>query len=210
MQTIHDRMLMIMAHYHWNKSDLARALKISTANASLMFSRKTNPSFDTIANLHQSAPELSIQWLITGTGPMLSKTSNSYLDIPIAGSIAAGNPIEVLDAPPIEYLSVPHDQYTGHPSHYIAFRVYGDSMAPRIIHNDIVLLCTVFDPWEMDGYVCAVKIDTEITLKKIWINHAAQQTVLLPFNCSYSPIVLDDSSPDCRIIGYVLSITRFL
>lgn len=205
--TILERIALVMKYYNWNKSDLARAMKMSTASSSQLFKRKSTPSYDSLLALCQSCPDLSVNWLITGAGTMHLKKSEAYVDIPVSGDIAAGNPIEVYDLPPITYVSFPSEQIKN-PRLYTAFRVHGDSMFPHIQHGDVVLFKSEQDTWSLDGKVCAIKIDTEVTLKKLWINPEAKQTILLPFNEKYSPIILSEDSPDCFIIGFAVSLVR--
>lgn len=129
--------------------------------------------------------------------------------IPILGEIAAGNPIDFTPFPDISTIPLPLNAAS--PTQYKALKVYGDSMAPFIIHNDIVVIHTVFDPWDLDAKIVAIKIDTETTLKQMSIDYEAKMSILIPYNTAhYKPIILNSDSPPCQILGYVVSITRIL
>lgn len=207
MQNIIDRFFMIMEFKNWKQKDLAHALKIAPASVSLLFKNQTNPSFDSISNLLKSVPELSASWLINGAGNMLAANDDAGC-VPILGEIAAGQPVEFVPFP--EIVSVPLPFECQAPEHYHALKVFGDSMSPHIIHNDVVIIHTVFDPWDLDGKVVACKIDTETTLKCLLIDHDHHQSILLPYNTRhYKPIVLDENSPFCQIIGYMVAIIRY-
>lgn len=207
METIQDRLASIMKIKNWRRADLAKAMHVSQATISLFFVKNANPSYESLRNLVSSCPDVSANWILTGEGSMARGAIIDYVDLPISGEIAAGMPTEMIEADDHKFVTL-HKSQINCPDEYLVFRVYGDSMAPVIVHNDIILLHTRFDPFELDGQICAVKVDQEVTLKRIWINEAARQTVLLPYNHHYKPLVLSDDSPDCRIIGYMVSMIR--
>lgn len=207
MQNILDRFFMVMEFKNWKQKNLADAMKIAPASVSLLFKNRTNPSYETIKNLLQALPEISADWLINGEGAML-RSEKPSVSIPILGEIAAGNPIDFNPFPDIHSIPLPFS--TSHPEHYHALKVFGDSMSPQIIHNDLVIIHTVFDPWELDGKVVACLVDTETTLKLLCIDHAHQQSILLPYNSKhYKPIVLSEDSPFSQILGYMVSLIRY-
>lgn len=208
MKNIADRISKILAYKHWKQVDLAKNMQITPTSVSAIIKNKTLPSYDSLNNLLRNNPDISAAWLMTGAGSMLSH-GRDPAQIPILGEIAAGNPIEFTPFPNISTVPLPFDAAS--PTQYKALKVYGDSMAPLIIHNDIVLIHTVFDPWELDTKIVAIKIDQETTLKQMCIDYNARQSILIPFNAAhYKPIILNSDSPPCNILGYVVSMTRFL
>ncbi len=206
MESIIDRIVKIMDLKKWKKYELANAMGISSASVSGYFSGSM-PSYESIVRLVSACPEISSKWILTGEGSMKEPVASEFVTLGVSGEIAAGVPTEISEVEPLDYVNISTTQL-GNPYEYIALRVYGDSMAPVIVHNDIILLHTRFDPFDLDGQICAVKVDQEVTLKRIWINEAARQTVLLPYNHHYKPLVLSEDSPDCRIIGYMVSMIR--
>lgn len=207
MQTIHDRILSLMAYKRWNNTRLASALNLSPASVTLFFQRRTSPKFDTIQSLLRAMPELSAAWLITGEGNMLADPQSDNVDLPIVGEIAAGNPIEFVDPPDLTYLSYSR-KILGNPANYLLMRVQGDSMQPAICHNDVVLLRTNFIADDLDKSIVAVRVDTEITLKLLINCCSPPSSILMPINHHYEPIVLNEYSPPAQIIGYLVSLHR--
>ena len=182
---------------------------ISPTSVTQIWTRETAPAYESIKNLLHSIPELNAQWLITGTGSMLSRALPSH-QLAIVGDIAAGNPTELTEFPDIGFIPLA-DIHSAHPDKCLAMRVSGDSMAPYILHNDIVIIDIIFDLWDLDGQIVAVKIDTETTLKHISIDDANRQCLLIPFNHKhYKPIVLNEYSPDTIILGRLISLTRII
>jgi SOS-response transcriptional repressor LexA len=208
MDTVTDRISKIVAFKRWKQVDLAKNMQITPTSVSAIIKRKTQPSYDSLQNLLKNNPDISAAWLMTGSGSMLAH-GRDPAHIPILGEIAAGNPIDFTPFPDISTVPLPINASS--PTQYKALKVYGDSMAPFIIHNDIVVIHTVFDPWELDTKIVAIKIDTETTLKQMSIDYHAHQSILIPFNAAhYKPIILNSDSPPCQILGYVVSITRIL
>ncbi len=206
MKTIVDRMFEIMDFKHWKQKDLAVAMQVSPPSASAILKKKALPSYESIKNLLQCLPDISAAWLINGEGSMLFSQDKVFV-LPILGEIAAGVPMEFTDFIAPSSISIPFN--TMHPTEYHALKVFGDSMSPIIMHNDIVIVHTVFNPWNLDGKVVAVKIDTETTLKHLFIDHNARQSILIPYNTkNYKPIILDENSPNTIILGYMVSLIR--
>ncbi len=208
MNTIAHRISKILTFKRWKQVDLAKNMQIKPTSVSSILHSKTVPSYESLQNLLLNNPDISAQWLLTGAGSMLSHRRDPA-HIPVLGEIAAGNPIEFTPFPDISTVPLPLNASS--PTQYKALKVYGDSMSPFIIHNDIIIIHTVFDPWELDGKIVAIKIDTETTLKQMSINYDARQSILIPFNAAnYKPIVLNEDSPPCEILGYMVSMIRYL
>ena len=64
-------------------------------------------------------------------------------------------------------------------------------MEPQIMKNDIVVIQRKDDWSNTDGYVCAVRLNDGITLKRIKFDHQRQQVLLHPFNADYRVLVVD-------------------
>ena len=208
MQTIADRILKILALKHWKQVDLANNMRIKPTSASSILKQKTVPSYESLQNLLLNNPDISAQWLLTGVGSMLSH-GRDPAHIPILGEIAAGNPVQFIPFPNVSTVPLPINATS--PTQYKALKVYGDSMSPFIIHNDIVIIHTDFDPWDLDGKIVAIKIDTDTTLKQMSVDFEAKQSILIPFNAAhYKPIVLNSDSPPCNILGYMVSLIRYI
>ncbi|MCK4579468.1 MAG: transcriptional repressor LexA [Candidatus Marinimicrobia bacterium] len=120
-------------------------------------------------------------------------------EIPLAGLIAAGRPIEALDTG--ETVAVP-PTFSG-PEHY-ALKVQGDSMTgDGVLDGDVVIVRQV-DTANHREMVVAL-INGEGTLKRLSREHG--RTRLLPANPQY-PIIDIAPEDDFRIQGVAIGVIR--
>ncbi|MBU1130518.1 transcriptional repressor LexA [Patescibacteria group bacterium] len=99
-------------------------------------------------------------------GLELKTNQNNTIEIPLIGTIAAGQPIEAVEAPD-ETITITKDNFHNYHNHY-ALRVQGNSMIDEgIFDGDIVVLKkqVTADNGEM---VVAIIDDNEATLKKLY------------------------------------------
>lgn len=76
MQTIGDRISLIIKKQGMNQSDFAKALKITPSSVSTMISGKSNPSAQTIQQICDKFG-YNPEWLTTGEGDPLRENSRS-------------------------------------------------------------------------------------------------------------------------------------
>lgn len=76
MQTIGDRISLIIKKHGMNQSDFAKALKITPSSVSTMISGKSNPSSQTIQQICDKFG-YNPEWLTTGEGDPLRENSRS-------------------------------------------------------------------------------------------------------------------------------------
>jgi len=134
--------------------------------------------------------------------------SKSYLnqrknyEIPLLGSIAAGNPIEAIENPN-EFINVP-SSFISPNNQYFGLKVNGLSMIDRgIFDGDIAIIKK--SNTVLDGKIAAVLTsDNEITLKIIKINN--NQIHLIPANKNYSEKIFNIQ--DVQIQGSLTGIIR--
>jgi len=124
-----------------------------------------------------------------------------YVEIPLLGRIAAGQPIEaILDD---QTVSVPRDMVAGGKRYY-ALRVRGDSMIDEhILDGDLVVVQSAADAANGDTVVALV-LDTTATLKKFY--REGRQIRLQPANENMKPLILDEE--DVKIQGIVVGLIR--
>ncbi len=82
-----------------------------------------------------------------------------------------------------------------------ALRVEGDSMAPRFLPGDIIIVDpeVMPQPWDF----CIAWLNGEVTLKKFYEND--KEIRLIPLNEKYPVIVIEKDKPvDFRLIGKVV------
>lgn len=129
-----------------------------------------------------------------------SPKSNKFLKIPVYGDIPAGTPIEALEDVS-EYVDIPRDMIRGG-KRFIALRVKGDSMYPKYMEGDIVILQIQEDCESGDD--CAVYVNGyDATLKSVFKREGGVE--LRPYNPLYPPKTYKD---DFKILGKVVELRR--
>ncbi len=122
-------------------------------------------------------------------------------ELPLFGSIPAGPPAESQQQ--LEMFPVLRHQWS--PDYY-CLRLSYDSMEPTLKPGDIVLVHyrPDVDPLHVQGRICACLVDSEPTLKRVWVEQRDQQTsvILRGDNPRVEPILIDFSR-DFAIQGVV-------
>lgn len=120
--------------------------------------------------------------------------------VPILGSIACGTPI--LAQENIEgYLEVEVRSNVT-----FALRCKGDSMAPKLLDEDVVLIHR--QPVVENGETAAVLIGEEATLKRVYVRE--NSIILAPENLNYEPIHLTgEEMSNVSILGKVVGYVRY-
>ena len=143
---------------------------------------------------------VSVDYLLSdGKGAMVK----AGYRIAVLGSIPAGIPVEAIeDIIDFEEIS-PELALSGE---YFGLKVKGNSMSPRISHNDVVIIRRQ-DNAE-NGDVCAVMVNGyEATLKQI--KKDEKGITLIPFNTEYQPMYYTNEeieSLPIRILGKVVEL----
>lgn len=123
--------------------------------------------------------------------------------IPLLGMVAAGNPIEAIENAN-NTIAVPKYFLKGG-FRYFALTVKGDSMIEAGILEGDVLVCRSTKE-ARNGQIVVAVIDGEATVKTF--SHQKKTIELLPANKNYSPIIVDDSVNDFRIVGNLVGLLR--
>ena len=135
----------------------------------------------------------------------LDKLGNPVVEIPILGTVKAGynylaqeNWIGTIDI----------DKKLADSGEFFALRVKGDSMAPVLIEDDIVIIKKQ-DDFENGDIVVAIVNGDEATIKK---GKKSESKILLqPFNTNYDPLIFTEEELDTipvRIVGIVKQLKR--
>lgn len=126
------------------------------------------------------------------------------ISIPVYGRIPAGSPAEAMEY--IEdYIDVPLSMAKG--KELLALKVVGDSMYPKYIEGDYVLIQK--QPDCESGQDCAVRVNgSDVTLKKVIKERDG--IMLQPINPEYAPKKYDytDEFNPVYIIGIVIELRR--
>ena len=154
-------------------------------------------------------PEVSRGIELIGEG--LKGTKRDIQNIPIMGSIAAGEPLHVPDAPTMadesfDTLDLP-SSFIGDRENMFALRVKGTSMIDALVADgDLVIL----EPTDQarNGEMVAAWLDDseETTLKRFY--HEGEMVRLQPENSTMQPIMVQ--AKDVSVRGRVIGIIRSL
>lgn len=135
----------------------------------------------------------------------LDKLGNPVVEIPILGTVKAG----------YDYLAqenwigtIDIDKKLSDSGEFFALKVKGDSMAPVLIEDDIVIIKKQ-DDFENGDIVVAIVNGDEATIKK---GKKSESKILLqPFNTNYDPLIFTEEEMDTipvRIVGIVKQLKR--
>lgn len=123
--------------------------------------------------------------------------------IPLLGLVAAGDPILALEHP-TNTISVPRYFLKGG-FRYFALTVKGDSMVEAgILEGDVIVCRSTKEA--RNGQIVVAVIDGEATVKTF--SQQKKRLELLPANKNYSPIIVDESVADFKIVGTLVGLLR--
>lgn len=123
-----------------------------------------------------AAPEL--------TAPPASFFTREVVRIPVLGRIPAGIPIEAIEDV-IDFEEIPAAKTSGGRI-YFALQVEGDSMFPRFLPGDIVIVRKTEICYS--GDVCVVYVNgSDATLKEVRLDPEKRTLTIIPANTNYLP-----------------------
>lgn len=70
-----DRIISLMKHMGMTQKVFAAEICISEGALSSIFSGRTKPTLNTVNNIHERFPEVSMGWLIDGKGEMINSSA---------------------------------------------------------------------------------------------------------------------------------------
>lgn len=183
------------------------------------------PRIDVVTKIC-SATGVSLQWLVTGDGPMrpelsseaphpktppLSPQPDDLIRIPMVEAVlsAGTGSLETNGQMGREY-AFRRDfiQRKGNPANMVLMRVAGDSMQPEIMDKDVVLLDQSRKRL-LPGPIFALGFEDAIYLKRV--DKLPGQIILKSVNPEYEPIRIEmgeQTSELFRVIGQVLWVGR--
>lgn len=154
---------------------------------------------DYIKYLKNSGHLISDTNSVRGLKPANDQSNSNYIDIPLHGQVAAGNPIEAFEGN--ELISVPNHMI-GKGSHY-ALVVSGESMIEDgILDGDTVIVKE--QNTAQNGQTVVAVINNEATIKRFYQNK--KQIELHPANSTMKPIIIRDG--DFSIKGILVGLIR--
>lgn len=176
----------------WRQIDLVRATGLTDSQISSWYNGRYRPNGEAMAKIAK-ALGVSVDYLLGKEDVPVSKLTLPQLhEIPVIGKVAAGVPIEAQE----DIIgTVATDK------NVFALRISGDSMSPRIMDGDIVLVHQ--QECAEDGDIVIALIEGEATCKVLKKN--AYGVTLVPFNAAYAPFIYTgQQAEDLRILGKVV------
>lgn len=187
---------------NYTQSDLAKKLHLTPKAISFYENNQREPDIDTLYKIAEIF-DVSIDYL-NGKSKSRLTEGQDYITINVYGSIPAGIPIEAIeDITDTEDISLKEYDKS---KEYLGLKVEGDSMYPKYLDGDTVIIEKTPDC--ESGTDAAVYVNGyEATLKTVIKNENGTIT-LKPINPNYSPTTYGDGDDPVRILGIVKEIRR--
>ena len=195
-----------------SQQELSEMTKIPKASISQYLSGYAKPKQDRIYSIAK-ALHINEAWLLGYDVSMDGTDLENPYDhsntkpnrIPVLGSVPAGVPIEAIEDV-VDWEDIPMEWLNGG-KEYFGLKVKGDSMYPKYLEND-TLIVRKEDDCE-SGQDCVVYVNGyDATLKKVI--KRPDCIILQPLNPAYEPKIYDYNDEDnlVKIAGIVVEIRR--
>ena len=182
------------------QTDMAKILNVAKSTVSMYERNQREPGADILKKYAQTF-DVTLDYILGNERPV---EGQDYITINVYGSIPAGIPIEAIEEiTDTEDLSL--KEYDKNKT-YLGLKVDGDSMYPKYLDGDTVILEKCPDC--ETGTDAAVYVNGyEATLKTVIKNENGTIT-LRPINPNYSPTTYGERDDPVRILGIVKEIRR--
>ncbi len=190
------------------QTDLVERTKISKGSLSTYVSGRYAPKQNNIYILAK-ALNVNVEWLMGADIPMTyfkevrPADHNAAVRIPVLGRVAAGIPINAVEET-IDWEEIPAEMAGS--DEYFGLRIKGDSMSPRIMDGDTVIVRRQDDADTGDIVIAIVNGDDGVCKK---LRKTDSGIMLISLNPAYDPMVFDHSDIDTipvSIIGRVVEL----
>ena len=155
-----------------------------------------------INRLKHKARAMEITKELQNNSSIVTSSENSFLNIPLVGSIAAGEAIEAINSSD-SMISVPKSLVSKH-STYFGLKVKGLSMIDEGIFDGDIAIIKKTTSAENGKIAAVLTLDNEITLKKIKMTN--QKIYLIPANKAYD--IKEHNIGEVQIQGTLSGIIR--
>ena len=155
-----------------------------------------------IKRLKHKARAMEITKELQNNNSIDTNSENSFLNIPLVGSIAAGEAIEAINSSE-SMISVPKSLVSKH-STYFGLKVKGLSMIDEGIFDGDIAIIKKTTSAENGKIAAVLTLDNEITLKKIKMTN--QKIYLIPANKAYD--IKEHNIGEVQIQGTLSGIIR--
>lgn len=184
------------------QADLARYLHVSTAAVSDWANGNKMPRADKIQSI--------CNWLHIDLQDLLAEPQKDNVDlarkgirIPVLGRVAAGIPINAIEEI-LDWEEIPEEM--ARQGEFFGLQIKGDSMSPRIMNGDVVIVRKQDDADTGDIVIAIINGDDGCCKK---LKKTGNEIVLISLNPAYSPMVFTEAESDTipvRIIGKVVEL----
>lgn len=158
-----------------SQQQLADLLKVGQSTVAMWEKGKNNPEYNTLLKISQFF-SVSTDYL-SGS----SEAKNAF-KVPVLGYVRAGVPTEAVEEV-LDYVDVALSE--NELKNIFALRIKGDSMSPRMIDGDTVIVKKQSD--FSSGDICVALVGTaDATVKKIIKKDTG--IILMPLNGNYEPL----------------------
>lgn len=196
---ISNNLKMLLKEQNINQSQLAKIAGVSESTVGKWILKKSSPRMGAIQKIadHFGLPK---SYILTEPDN-LYEVDSEFIEVPILGEIACGEPIYVANNF-AGYRTEPKKSLPEGNTYYL--KAKGDSMSPTIPQDAYVLIRE--QPEVENGEIAAVLVngDTEATLKRI--SKQKDYLMLMPDNRQHAPIIADKDHP-AKIIGKAIRYT---
>lgn len=181
--------------------ELSKLLNVQKSTVSMYERGKRTPSPDVLKK-YADIFDVSLDYILGNSRTL--KKGEDYITINVYGSIPAGIPIEAIeDISDTEDISLKEYDRS---KEYLGLKVDGDSMYPKYLDGDTVIIEKTPDC--ESGTDAAVYVNGyEATLKTVIKNNNGSIT-LKPINTNYPPKTYGPGDDPVRILGIVKEIRR--
>ena len=155
-----------------------------------------------IKRLKHKARAMEITKELSSNNANITESDQNFLNIPLIGSIAAGEAIEAINSSN-SMIAIPKSLVTKH-STYFGLKVRGLSMIDEGIFDGDIAIIKKTTSAENGKIAAVLTQDNEITLKKIKMTN--QKIYLIPANEAYS--IKEHNIGDVQIQGTLSGIIR--
>lgn len=180
----------------------ANIFSLSESMVSLYESGNRQPSYDVLSKIAQQF-NVTTDYLIGNDSMLKSKRG---VKIPVLGRVPAGIPVEAVENV-IDWEEIPAE-WTKNGDEYFALQVKGDSMFPKYLEGDNLIIKKQSCCDSGDDAVIIVN-GNDATLKKTIINEGG--IILQPLNPAYAPMFFSAKDVDDMpviILGVVVELRR--
>ena len=161
-----------------SQAKFAKEIGIAQSTVGGWESGAREPNFDMILKLANFF-NVSTDYLIGNSD--IPRQPKKGIKIPVLGDVAAGIPIEAIEDI-IDYEEI--DEETAKKGEFFGLRIKGDSMSPRMLEGDIVIVQKTSIVHTGDIAVVLVNGDSAMVKKYVRHNNGIS---LLSFNQAYAP-----------------------